>query len=196
MIGEPVAMAGFGLLWGALALASAPRIAHLGAAAPFWANLPVWIMLPLSWLVLGGSMLAHIAGATPDALLQMLQQPGYGLFFYAIHASFEWMLLPWALAANWSQPTRRKLLLVAALVFYFGRIASAAYFAPNAINWGTNPEMAAAVAAQVELWIRLDLLRLAFQDLITAMIVLVAALHPRFQPAVREKSHVDQLNRT
>jgi hypothetical protein len=180
-IGQQLLMAGFGLLWGVVAMLVAPRLARRGARSAGLANTPVYVMVPLACIVLGGAILGHLAGPTPTAFLQLLQQPGFGLFFYAIHGPFEWLLMPWALMVNWPYPTRRRLLIVAAVIFYLGRATSALYFAPNAIYWGRHPAEAAAHLDQVALWIRLDLIRLILQDAVNAALLLLAALHPKFR---------------
>ena len=179
-IGQP-ALAGFGLLWGIVAMLVAPRLARRGALSASQANAPVYVMLPLACIVLGGSIIGHLAGPTPSAFLQLLQQPGYGIFFYAFHGPFEWLLMPWALMVNWHRPARRRLLVVAAVIFYLGRTASALYFAPNAIYWGQHPVEAAEHLDQLALWIRLDLIRVVLQDTVTAALMLIAALHPKFR---------------
>jgi hypothetical protein len=185
VIDQPLGMAACGLVWGLVIMAFAPRLARTGYHYPAQADLPIYIMLPLACIVLGGSLLAHIVGAVPEALLQLLQRPGYGLFFYSIHGLFEWVLMPWALIASWYHPARRRLMIVAAIIFYTARLASALYFAPNAIDWGSNPNDAAGRTAEVELWIRLDFLRLIVQDMIIAAIMLMAALHPKWQQRLR-----------
>src|SRR5215208_681766 len=182
-IDQQLLMAGFGLLWGVVAMLLAPRLARRGARSAGQANAPVYVMLPLACIVLGGSILGHLAGPTPPAFLQLLQQPGYGLFFYALHGPFEWLLMPWALMVNWPYRTRRRLLIVAAVIFYLGRVASALYFAPNAIDWGRHPAETAAHLEQVALWIRLDLIRFILQDTLNAAVLLLAALHPKFRLA-------------
>ncbi len=184
-IAKPRGMTGFGVLWGVAAMVVAPRLARRSARSPGYANAPVYTMLPLAWLVLGGSILGHLAGPTPTAFLQLLRQPGYGLFFYAVHGPFEWLLMPWALIVNWSYPARRRLLVVAAGIFYLGRVTSALYFAPRALAWGRDPAEAAAHPDEVAQWIRLDLIRVIVQDAVTAVLLLVAALHPRFRPGSR-----------
>jgi hypothetical protein len=180
-IGQP-ALAAFGLLWGIAAMLAAPRLARRGALSPTQANAPIYVMLPLACIVLGGSIIGHLAGPTPIAFLQLLQQPGYGFFFYAFHGPFEWLLMPWALMANWGHPARRKLLIVAAVIFYLGRTASALYFAPNALYWGGHPAEAAEHLDQLAVWIRLDLIRVVLQDVVTAALMLAAALHLKFGP--------------
>ena len=180
-IDQQLIMAGFGLLWGCVAMLVAPRLAHWGARSAGQANTPVYVMLPLACIVLGGAIIGHLAGPTPTAFLQLVQQPGYGLFFYALHSSFEWLLMPWALIVNWHHPTRRWLLIVAAVIFYLGRVASALYFAPTAIYWARHPAEASAHLDQVALWTRLDLIRLILQDTVNAALVLLAALHHKFR---------------
>jgi hypothetical protein len=170
-------LAGFGLLWGIVAMLVAPRLARRGAHSAAQASAPIYVMLPLACIVLGGSIIGHLAGPTPATFLQLVQQPGYGLFFYALHGPFEWLLMPWALMVNWPHPARRRLLVVAAVIFYLGRVASALYFAPNALYWGQHPAEAATHLDQVALWISLDLIRVVLQDTVTAALMLVAALH-------------------
>ena len=121
--------------------------------------------------------------------LQLVQQPGYVLFFFALHVLFEWLLMPWALIANWPHPTRRRLLIVAAVIFYLGRVASALYFAPTALDWGRHPAGAAALLDQVALWIRLDLIRLILQDTVTAALLLLVALHHKFRLVSSTTAH-------
>jgi hypothetical protein len=116
-IDQQLVMGAFGLLWGVVAMLVAPRLARWGARSAGEANAPVYVMLPLACIVLGGAILGHLAGPTPTAFLQLLQEPGYGLFFYGLHGPFEWLLMPWALIVNWPHPTRRRLLIVAAVIF-------------------------------------------------------------------------------
>ncbi|SHF43242.1 hypothetical protein SAMN05444392_1263 [Seinonella peptonophila] len=180
-IDQQLGMAGFGLLWGILVMLIASRISQVGARSIRQANTPVYIMLPLACIVLGGAILGHLAGPNPNAFLQLLQQSGYGLFFFTLHSPFEWILMPWALIANWHHPTRRRLLIIAAGIFYLGRVASALYFAPAALYWGQHPAEAVAHIDQVTLWIYLDFIRLIWQDVGIVVLMLIAALHPKFR---------------
>jgi hypothetical protein len=184
-IDKPWAMAGFGLLWGIAVMVVAPRIARRGAVSAAHADAPVYVMVLLAFAVLGASIVVHVVGVTPTTFLQLVQQRGYGWFFYAVHGSFEWLLMPWALIANWSDPTRRRLLTVAALFFYAGRIASALYFAPIALYWVQNPAEAAAHLDGVAVWMRLDLIRLVGQDAVTAALLATAALEGQRKRAPR-----------
>jgi hypothetical protein len=182
-IDKPWTLGGFGLLWGIAAMLVAPRLARRGAASAGQANAPVCVMLLLAFIVLGASIVVHILGSTPIAFLQLVQQRGYGLFFYAIHGTFEWLLMPWALIVNWPYPFRRRLLIVAAAFFYAGRVASALYFAPAALYWVQNPAEATAHLDQVAVWMRLDLIRLVAQDAITAALLAAVSLHSQRERA-------------
>jgi hypothetical protein len=161
----------------------APRLARRGAASAKYANAPVYVMLLLAFVVLGASLVVHIIGPTPTAFLQLVQQRGYGLFFYVIHGSFEWLLMPWALIVNWHYPIRRRLLIVAALFFYAGRLASALYFAPAALYWVQNPAEAAGHLDHVAVWMHLDLIRLVGQDAVTAALLATVSLHSQRERA-------------
>jgi hypothetical protein len=182
-IDKPWAMGGFGLLWGIAVMLVAPRLARRGAGSAGQANAPVYVMLLLAFIVLGASIVVHILGPTPIAFMQLVQQRGYGLFFYAIHGSFEWLLMPWALIVDWHYPIRRRLLIVAALFFYAGRVASALYFAPAALYWVQNPAEAAGHLDQVAVWMRLDLIRLIGQDAVTAALLATVSLHSQRERA-------------
>lgn len=180
VIDQRIGMAAFGLIWGIAAMRVAPRLARLGARSAGHANAPVYIMLPLACMALGGSILGHLAGPTPSGFLQLVQHDGYTLFFYALHGPFEWLLMPWALMVNWAEPRRRRLLVITATIFYAGRVTSALYFAPAALDWGDHPAEAAAEIDQVALWVHLDLVRVAVQDAVIAALLLPAALHREF----------------
>jgi hypothetical protein len=182
-IDQPWAMGSFGLLWGIAVMMVAPRLSRRGGASAVQANAPVYVMLLLAFVVLGASIVVHILGPTPTAFLQLVQQGGYGLFFYAVHGSFEWLLMPWALIVNWPYIYRRRLLVGAAVFFYAGRVASALYFAPAALNWVRNPADAATHLDQLALWMRLDLLRLVGQDAVTAALLAMVSLHSQRQRA-------------
>ena len=187
-LGGHAPLAIFGLVWGCLAANVAPRVARWAAGSPARPDLPLLVMFPLSWLVLGGAILGHLAGPTPASFLNLLKQPGYGLFFYGIHGPFEWILVPWALMANWSCPKRRSQLVLIAMVFYAGRSASAIYFAPRAIAWGAQPAMAQLMSDSVALWIRLDIIRVILQDLTTA-VLLFMVLHGPAMSKVRQTAN-------
>jgi hypothetical protein len=154
--------AAFGLVWGVIAVSVAPRIAERGRRFAGWANAPIYITCVLSLIVLGGALLGDMITTSPQDALEVFQQAAFGVFFATIHATFEWILLPLALAASWSYASRRCWLIVAAVLFYAGRIASSLYFAPRAVAWGADPTQ--AIVDDVQLWLALNWIRTLFQD--------------------------------
>jgi len=173
-------MAAFGLAWGLGAAALAPRIARRGADS----TVVPYLAVALAFVVLGGSLLGGLVTPTPHDLLGLLGHAGFGSFFYAIHASFEWILMPALLMIGWHRPRCRALAVAAALTFYAGRCASALYFAPHALDWGDDPT--SADLDQVRLWMNLNWIRVAVQDAATAALLLVlVATGVRARPAGR-----------
>jgi hypothetical protein len=166
----------FGLIWGAGAALLAPRLVQRGARSALWADLPLVLALPLAFIVLGGALLGNLLGATPQAQLDLFTQRQFGFFFAAVHTLFEWVLLPLLIMLNWKRPTRRKLVIAAAVTFYGGRIASALYFAPHAMAWGADPGLASLEAVQQ--WMTLNWVRTIVQDTATALLLLLATFLP------------------
>jgi hypothetical protein len=183
VIDQQIPMAVFGMLWGIGAMFTAPRVARRGADSDRYADAPICVLLPLTFAVLGASVIVHLLGPSPAAFLHLVKQAAYGLFFAGMHTVVEWLLMPWALMANWWRPMRRRLLIVAAGFFYLGRVASALYFAPAALEWVDNPAVAAANLDQIAVWMRLDVLRLVLQDTVIAAMVLAVAFHAQPRPA-------------
>lgn len=174
-------MATFGLAWGLAAAAIAPRVARWGARSVVRADAPLALALPLAWMVLGGGLLGSLLAVSPRAQLALFEQSRFGLFFFAIHTTFEWVLIPAVVMLNWQQPNRRWLVVAAAVLFYAGRISSALYFAPNAMAWGADPGL--ATLDEVQQWMNLNWARLVIQDTATAVLLLLAAFVPVKPPA-------------
>ena len=166
-IDQVLPMAVFGLAWGLGAATLAPRVARRGADS----TVVPFLAVALAFVVLGGSLLGGLITPTPNDLLGLLGHAGFGSFFYAVHASFEWLLMPALLMLSWHHPRRRALAIAAAVTFYAGRCASALYFAPHALDWGDDP--ASADLDQVRLWMNLNWIRVAVQDTATAILLLV-----------------------
>jgi hypothetical protein len=141
----------------------------------------LFLAVALAFVVLGGALLGDLLGNSPPRLLDLLARDSYGTFFYAFHGPFEWLLMPALLMLNWHDPSRRRLILAAAVVFYIGRTTSALYFAPHALDWGDDP--GAADLDQVRMWIDLNWVRTLLQDALTAALLLfAAAVRPAARP--------------
>jgi len=177
VVDASVAMAGFGLLWGSAVVALARRAARVGARSAMWADLPIAVAAALALVVVGGSSQALMQYSSPAATVALLQQSNSYWFFPVLHGLFEWVLLPAVLMLNWTHPTRRTLLLVAAAVFYLGRISSALYFAPHVFEWARIPvgaPLSIETLDDVQLWMKVNWPRFAFQDVLVAGLLLLA----------------------
>jgi hypothetical protein len=71
----------------------------------------------------------------------------------------------------------RWLIVGAATAFYIGRVSSALYFAPHAIVWAADPT--GADLADVAMWTTLNWIRIASQDTLTAVLLLLALARNR-----------------
>jgi hypothetical protein len=169
-------LAVFGLAWGLAAGAVAPRLARRGTRPTLGSDIPLLLAVALAFSVLGAGFLGNLLATAPQAQLDLLQQARFGSFFYAIHGPFEWVLMPLVVALNWHRPARRWLVVGAAVAFYAGRLSSAWYFAPHALAWGDDP--ATANLDEVQRWIHLNWIRIALQDTVTAVLLLLAAVRP------------------
>jgi hypothetical protein len=176
------AMAVFGLVWGVIAMLVAPRLARAGASSMTRADVSVTVTLLVALVALGGTIHAQMQSATPQLFVASMQATSAHLFFPVLHSLFEWLLLPVMIMLNWTY-RRRNLLLVTAGVFYLFRIASAVYFAPMAMGWGQLPigtPITGDLYDDVETWLRLNWLRVGFQDVLTPALLVVARYHPRY----------------
>jgi hypothetical protein len=166
----------FGLVWGVFIAILAPGLARFGARPSAWSELTLLVSVSLAFIVLGGALLGDTMAATPRDQLQILQYSRFGMFFAIIHVLFELILLPLVIALNWHRQSRRRLVVAAAIAFYLGRVASAVYFAPNAIAWGSDPNL--ATLNEVQIWMNLNWVRTLGQDAVTAILLLLAAVQP------------------
>lgn len=168
-----VPSAAFGLIWGLVTAALAPHVARRAGGPSAWPDVTLLIGVALAFIVLGGGLMGGLLATSPQAQLDLLQRNGFGAFFYAVHALFEWVLMPALLMLTWHRPAQRRLIIGAAIAFYAGRVASGLYFAPRAIDWGDNP--AGADLDEVRLWMNLNWVRGFSQDIMVGTLLLAAA---------------------
>jgi hypothetical protein len=105
----------------------------------------------------------------------------FSLFIITLNSLMEWLLMPAALFCNWHIPKRRTLIVVAAVAFYAMRLWSYLYFVPNIFEFGALPPdgpFSAEIVEQFRMWVNLNWLRFAFQDLLTYLLFLLAAFVP------------------
>jgi hypothetical protein len=98
-----------------------------------------------------------------------------------MNSLMEWLLMPMALFCNWHIPKRRTLIVIAAVAFYAMRIWSYVYFVPNIFEFGALPPdgpFSAEIVEQFRMWVNLNWLRIAIQDTLTYLLLLLAAFVP------------------
>ena len=98
-----------------------------------------------------------------------------------MNSLMEWLLIPEALFLNWHIPKRRTLIVIAAAAFYAMRIWSYVYFVPNIFEFGALPPdgpFSAEVVERFRMWVNLNWLRIAIQDVLTYLLFLLAAFVP------------------
>lgn len=181
-IDSSVPLAGFGLVWGVVAMLLAPRLAARGQRSPRWAQAPLYVACAIAFMSLGAAILGDLL--TPDAqsAFEVMRIPAYGFYFMTVHLTFEWLLLPAALMLNWHDRGRRTLLLVAMVAFYALRMVSAVYFAPAAMAWGQLPAdtvVTGQLLADIEAWTALNWVRRIVQEFLVTALLVVVTLRPR-----------------
>lgn len=65
----------------------------------------LFIAIALAFTVLGSGLLGNLLATSPQAMLDLLAQTGFGIYFYAIHGLFEWVLMPALVILHWRSPT-------------------------------------------------------------------------------------------
>jgi hypothetical protein len=173
----------FGLVWGVVVMALAPRLVRRGAQAPGWAIAPLYLMCALAFMSLGGGIVSDLLSSTTQSDFEMARLPAFGFYFASIHITFEWLLLPAALMLNWTDRPRRYLILVAGVSFYVMRMISAVYFAPTAMDWADLPAdtiVSGDLEVEVQRWTTLNLwVRGPLQEWLVTALLVVATLRNR-----------------
>src|SRR5215216_1263916 len=146
-IGQPIVMAGLGLVWG-LALAGAARwLGRNERRRPALAKASVFVGALVSGVLIGWSILdlwmhSAILADAPQEFGIFLDEPLGDVFLYGLillNTTLEWLVIPAALLLNWYAPRRRTLVLVIAVLYYAMRIWSYTYFVPHIFSWSDLP---------------------------------------------------------
>ncbi|GAA3203945.1 hypothetical protein [Nonomuraea helvata] len=167
-----------GLVWTALAALLAVPLLRLRARHPMFPSAVTLAAAFVAALTLGAGLVQHVMYPTPEAYLQLMRSNAAGGatgLYMAINPLLEWVLLPAALALAWHSKQRR-LLLIAATVYYLQRLTTYVYFAPTVLSWTTGGDT--VPLSQVGLWLNLDLARMTL-DLTVIAILAAAALSRR-----------------
>jgi len=179
-----VAGLGWGLLLGFIAM----RLTRRESRRPALANVSVFLAALGSGLLAGGALLVLLllsAGlGAPSTTFAMIHPPfggSFNLFIITLNSLMEWLLIPAALFLNWRIPKRRTLIVIAAVVYYAMRVWTYVYFVPNIFEFGELPPdgpFSAEVVERFRMWVNLNWLRFAIQDVLTYLLFLLAAFVP------------------
>ena len=175
---------GWSLLLGFITM----RVARSESRKAALANASVFLVTLAMGLMAGGGLpyqLLLSAGlSTPSTTFTIVHPPFAGtsnLFIITMNSLMEWLLIPAALFLNWHIPKRRTLIVIAAAAFYAMRVWSYVYFVPNIFEFGALPPdgpFSAEVVERFRMWVNLNWLRFAIQDVLTYLLFLLAAFVP------------------
>jgi len=175
---------GWSLLLGFIAL----RLARSESRRAALANGSVFLVTLAMGLMAGGGLpyqLLLSAGlSTPSTTFTMIHPPfsdTSNVFIITMNSLMEWLLIPAALFLNWHIPKRRTLIVIAAAAFYAMRVWSYVYFVPNIFEFGALPPdgpFSAEVVERFRMWVNLNWLRIAIQEILTYLLFLLAAFVP------------------
>jgi hypothetical protein len=166
----------------------AMRVARSESRRAALANGSMFLATLGAGLMAGGAllqqMLASAGLGTPSTAFTIIHPPfggSFSLFIITMNSLMEWLLMPVALFLNWHIPKRRTLIVIAAAAFYAMRLWSYIYFVPNIFEFGALPPdgpFSAEVVEQFRMWVNLSWLRFALQDVLTYLLLLLAAFVP------------------
>jgi hypothetical protein len=175
---------GWSLLLGFIAL----RLARSESRRAALANGSMFLVTLAMGLMAGGGLpyqLLLSAGlSTPSTTFTMIHPPfsdTSNVFIITMNSLMEWLLIPAALFCNWHIPKRRTLIVIAAAAFYVMRVWSYIYFVPNIFEFGALPPdgpFSAEVVERFRMWVNLNWIRIAFQEVLTYLLFLLAAFVP------------------
>jgi hypothetical protein len=199
-LGGPVAAmisGAVGFLWGMLAVFVAKRLTRSAHRVAF-ANISLYAAtFAITCLTGVGFQIMPIMDLTvaqaPQFFADLVRPPigdAEALPYYLLNTPMEWLLIPGALLVNARIPTRRTLILIAAMIFFAMRVWSYLYFIPDILDWNqgmTGQPLSADQLDQAVLWVDLSWIRLG-ADAVMSLLLLGAAFIPAASADVRELS--------
>jgi hypothetical protein len=187
-IGAALIAGVIGLGWALFLGFIATRLARRESWRPTLANGSMFLVTLALGVMAGGGLPSQLllsAGlSTPSTTFTMIHPPFAGtsnVFIITMNSLMEWLLIPAALFCNWHIPKRRTLIVIAAAAFYAMRIWSYVYFVPNIFEFGALPPdgpFSAEVVERFRMWVNLNWLRIAIQDVLPYLLFLLAAFVP------------------
>jgi hypothetical protein len=175
---------GWTLLLGFIAM----RLARSESRSAALANGSMFLVTLAMGLMAGGGLpyqLLLSAGlSTPSTTFTLIHPPfsdTSNVFIITMYSLMEWLLIPAALFCNWHIPKRRTLIVIAAVAFYAMRVWSYIYFVPNIFEFGALPPdgpFSAEVVERFRMWVNLNWIRIAIQEILTYLLLLLATFVP------------------
>ena len=186
--GAALVAGGVALGWALFLGFVAMRVARRESRRAALANASVFLATLGAGLMAGGALLQQMlvsAGlGAPSTTFTMVHPPfggSFSLFIITMNSLMEWLLMPMALFCNWHIPKRRTLIVIAAVAFYAMRIWSYVYFVPNIFEFGALPPdgpFSAEIVERFRMWVNLNWIRIAIQEILTFLLFLLAAFVP------------------
>ena len=167
------------------------RLARSGSRRAALANGSVFLATLALGVMAGGGLPSQLllsAGlSTPSTTFTMIHPPFAGtsnLFIITMNSLMEWLLTyPKRCSSTGTYPKRRTLIVIAARRSARSRIWSYVYFVPNVFEFGAPPPdgpFSAEVVERFRMWVNLNWLRIAIQDVLTYLAVPPRRIRSRF----------------
>jgi len=160
------------------------RLWHRPERARTLANRSLYAGAFVATSLFGGSLFAMMlyasASRAPQWALLFMRPPFNGgfTFFVMFNSLMEWLFLPAALFLNWRVPTRRRLLLAGAMVYYGARGWTYAYFVPEIFTLMATPAdnpLSPDLVRRIAQWIHLSWIRCAVDGVLAFLLVFATA---------------------
>ena len=155
------------------------RLWHRPERARKLANRSLYAGAFVATTLFGGSLFAMMlytsASRAPQWELLFMRPPFNGgfTFFVMFNSLMEWLFLPAALFLNWRVPTRRRLLLAGAMVYYGARGWTYAYFVPEIFTLMATPAdnpLSPDLVRRIAQWIHLSWIRCAVDGVLAFLL--------------------------
>jgi hypothetical protein len=178
--------ANVGLVWGTILGFIATLISRREKWSLWAGNAALFLGAVVMGIKLGGALLISmeltaVLRLSPEAVSASMRDPDVAtLLVYVTNGSMEWLVLPAIVLSNWHSP-RRRMIMVAALIFFLERIWTYTYFAPVITGIGSDFADGAAISRllpDLEQWAKLNWIRTAVGDGSIFAALLLAAFTP------------------
>ena len=173
-----------GLTWGLIVGRTAD---WLGRREGWGQEVAIWSLFLgalVATTLFGGAlfqmMLYASALSVPETVLGLMRPPLAGgfTFFVVFNSLLEWLLLPSILYLNWHFPTRRRLIIASAILYYVSRAWTYLYFAPRIFEFmevSTGGSLTPDLVSQIIQWVNLSWIRVASDGVVAVLFLLATS---------------------